>query len=72
MATTTVRVHEATRDELNALAAERETTVEAVIREALALYRHERWRARAASDARVAAADAADRAELTSVLADLG
>lgn len=72
MATTTVRVLEATRDELSALAAEGETTVEGVIRGALARYRHERWRTRAAAEERVAAAGAADRAELTSVLVDLG
>lgn len=69
--TTTVRVHAATRNELNALAAERGSTVESVIRDALALYRHDQWRALAAADARAAAADPADRAELASVLADL-
>ncbi|MCB2176051.1 MAG: hypothetical protein KQH57_09605 [Actinomycetales bacterium] len=69
--TTTVRVRATTRDELNALAAERGSTVEAVIREALVLYRHELWRARAASDARDAAANAEDRAEVAAVLAEL-
>ncbi len=69
--TTTVRVHAATRDQLNALAAERGSTVEAVIQEALAFYRHAQWRARAAADARDAAANADDRAEVAAALAEL-
>ncbi|MFI2754922.1 hypothetical protein ACGIF2_15940 [Cellulomonas sp. P22] len=68
---TTVRVHTTTRDELNRLSAERDTTVEAVIRDGIALLRREEWRRQAEIDARTAAADPADRAEVASVLRDL-
>lgn len=69
--TTTVRVRTSTRDELNALSAERGSTVEAVISDAIALLRREQWRKQAESDARAAASDPADRAEVASVLVDL-
>ncbi|UZN02650.1 hypothetical protein [Cellulomonas sp. S1-8] len=69
--TTTVRVRTTTRDELNALSAERDEPVEAVIREGIALLRREQWRRQAEIDARSAAADAGDRAEVASVLRDL-
>ena len=68
---TTVRVHTSTRDALNALSAERNTTVEAVISEGIALLRREQWRRQAEIDSRAAAADPADRAEIASVLRDL-
>lgn len=69
--TTTVRVRTSTRDELNALSAERGVPVEAVIRDGIALLRREEWRRQAEIDARAAAADSADRAEVASVLHDL-
>ena len=68
---TTVRVHTATRDALNALSAERNTTVEQVISEGIALLRREQWRRQAEFDSRAAAADPEDRAEIASVLRDL-
>ena len=69
--TTTVRVRTSTREELNVLSAERGEPVEAVIREGIALLRREQWRRQAEIDARAAAADPADRAEIASVLRDL-
>ncbi|MGW6131042.1 hypothetical protein ACWFNE_13535 [Cellulomonas sp. NPDC055163] len=70
-ATTTVRVRTTTRDELNALSAERGVPVEAVIRDGIALLRREQWRRQAEIDARAAAADPQDRAEVASALSDL-
>ncbi|MBD7919650.1 hypothetical protein H9657_15375 [Cellulomonas sp. Sa3CUA2] len=69
--TTTVRVRTSTRDELNLLSAERGEPVEAVIRDGIALLRREQWRRKAEIDARAAAADPDDRAEVASVLRDL-
>ena len=69
--TTTVRVRTSTRDALNALSHERGEPVEAVIREGIELLRREEWRRQAEIDARAAAADPADRAEVASVLRDL-
>jgi predicted transcriptional regulator len=69
--TTTVRVRTSTRDELNALSTERGEPVEAVIRDGIALLRREQWRRQAEIDARAAAADPEDRAEVASVLRDL-
>ncbi|QCB94507.1 hypothetical protein [Cellulomonas shaoxiangyii] len=69
--TTTVRVRTSTRDDLNKLSAERGEPVEAVIRDGIALLRREQWRRQAEIDARAAAADPADRAEVASILADL-
>lgn len=69
--TTTVRVRTSTREELNTLSAERGEPVEAVIREGIALLRREQWRRQAEIDARAAAADPEDRAEIASVLRDL-
>jgi len=69
--TTTVRVRTTTRDELNRLSVERGEPVEAVIRDAVALLRREQWRRQAEIDARAAASDPGDRAEVASVLADL-
>ena len=68
---TTVRVRTSTRDALNALSAERNEPVEAVISEGIALLRREQWRRQAEIDSRAAAADPADRAEVASVLRDL-
>lgn len=69
--TTTVRVSTSTRDQLDVLSVERGEPVEAVIREGIALLRREQWRRHAEIDARAAAADPADRAEIASVLHDL-
>ncbi|WP_258724808.1 hypothetical protein [Cellulomonas sp. NS3] len=69
--TTTVRVRTSTRDELNALSAERGVPVESVIRDGIALLRREQWRRQAEIDARAAAADPQDRAEVASILSDL-
>lgn len=69
--TTTVRVRTSTRDDLNALSAERRQSVDDLVREGLALIRKESWRRQAETDARRAAADPADRAEVASLLRDL-
>jgi hypothetical protein len=69
--TTTVRVRTSTRDELNALSTERGVPVESVIRDGIALLRREQWRRQAEIDARAAAADPQDRAEVASILSDL-
>lgn len=69
--TTTVRVHTSTRDELNALSVERRQSVDDLVREGLALIRREARRRQAEIDARRAAADPADRAEVASLLRDL-
>ncbi|KGM02805.1 hypothetical protein Q760_11345 [Cellulomonas cellasea DSM 20118] len=66
-----MRVRASTRDELNALSAERGVPVEAVIRDGIALLRREQWRRQAEIDARAAAADPQDRAEVASILSDL-
>ena len=66
---TTVRVRTSTRDALNALSAERNEPVEAVISEGIAL-RREQWRRQAEIDPGQRT-DPADRAEIASVLRDL-
>lgn len=69
--TTTVRVRTTTRDDLNVLAAETGASADDVIRQGLALIRREQWRRQAEQDARAAANDPADRAEVAAALADL-
>lgn len=69
--TTTVRVRTSTRDELNVLSAERRVSVDELVREGIALIRREAGRGQAEIDARRAAADPADRAEISSLLRDL-
>lgn len=69
--TTTVRVKTSTRDALNALSAERAVSVEAVIQEGIVLLRREAWCRQAEIDARAAANDPSDRAEVASILHDL-
>jgi predicted transcriptional regulator len=69
--TTTVRVSTGTREHLNRISAQRGETVDATIQRGLRLIEREAWRAQAEIDARAAAADPADRAEVAAAIRDL-
>jgi predicted transcriptional regulator len=69
--TTTVRVATSTREHLNRISAASGETVDATIQRGLRLIEREQWRKQAEIDARAAAADADDRAEVAAAIRDL-
>jgi hypothetical protein len=66
--TTTVRVAASTRDHLNRVSAASGETVDATIQYGLRLIEREAWRKQAEIDARAAAADPDDRAEVAAAI----